>query len=347
MPLANRELQIVNKAATGDTITTTPLKTDGGYLQPFQAKQFIEQTWDQAALLSKVRHEQHTEKSGTMTKIGVGSRLSRKKTENVDNGVLAGIHTSTIEYETVALRMDWDVTNETLRENIQGQSLASLITSMMSKQLANDMEDLALNGDEDIASTDPSHDFLYVNDGWVKLIRENGNVTDATDASGYLVDIVDAAADSIKDKYHQTQSLAWIMHPQMARTWRRHLRDWAITQGGIVDASLYNMPAGLPIIETVFMPGDTVLLTAPQNLIVVSTYSVNILEDSTSVLAIRQDKRFYVTHYDIDMIVQEYEATGIITGIDPDNFKVIKYRDKEPVEPETDPEEPKGPGEQS
>lgn len=343
----NTTLQIVNKAATGDTITTTPLKTDGGYLQPFQAKQFIEQTWDQAALLSKVRHEQHKEKSGTMTKIGVGTRLSRKKTENVDDGVLAGIQTSTIEYQTVAMRMDWDVTNETLRENIQGQSLASLITSMMSKQLANDMEDLALNGDEDIASSDPSHDFLYVNDGWVKLIRENGHVTDASGMSGYLVDVVDQAADSIKDKYHKSQSLAWIMTPQMARIWRRHLRDWAITQGGIVDSNLYNMPAGIPIIETVFMPDDTVLITAPQNLIVVSTYNVGIMEDAASVLALRQDKRFYVTHYDMDMIVEEYEATGIITGIDPDKFKVIKYRDTAPAAPETVPDDDKdkGPGE--
>lgn len=326
MPLANRELQIVNKAATGDTITTGPLKTDGGYLQPFQAKQFIEQTWDQATLLSKVRHEQHREKSGTMTKIGVGTRLLRKKTENVDDGKLAGIHTSTFEYATTAMRMDWDVTNEVLRENIQGQSLASLITSMLTKQLANDMEDLALNGDEDVATTNPDHDFLYMNNGWVKLIRENGNVTDASGMSGYLVDVVDQAADSIKDKYHNTQALSWIMTPQMARIWRRHLRDWAITQGGIVDPDLYNKPAGIPIIETVFMPADTVLLTAPQNLIVVSTYSVDIKEDSTSVLAIRQDKRFYVTHFDIDMIVEEYEATGIITGIDPDAFKVISYR---------------------
>ena len=323
MPITPQNLQVVNKASTGDTIMTPQLKTDGGYLQPYQAKQFIEQAWDQATLLSKVRHEQHREKSGTMTKIGVGSRLSRKKTENVDDGVLAGIHTSTIEYQTVAMRMDWDVTNETLRENIQGQSLAALITSMMSKQLANDMEDLALNGDEDISTSDPSHDFLYVNNGWVKQIRENGNVTDASGMSGYLVDVVDQASDSIKDKYHNSQALSWIMTPQMARVWRRHLRDWAITQGGIVDPDLYNKPAGIPIIETVFMPDDTVLLTAPQNLIVVSTYSVNILEDSTSVLAIRQDKRFYVTHYDIDMIVEEFEATGIITGIDPSKFKVF------------------------
>jgi len=38
-------------------------------------------------------------------------------------------------------------------------------------------------------------------------------------------------------------------------------------------------------------------------------------KDATSKDAIMQDKRFYVIHFDFDALIEEMEATAIITGL--------------------------------
>ncbi len=56
----------------------------------------------------------------------------------------------------------------------KGQHLEQIITDLMTTQLGVDLEDLYLNGDESIESTDPDYDFLKINDGWIKQISNAG-----------------------------------------------------------------------------------------------------------------------------------------------------------------------------
>lgn len=135
---------IINKAA----IQTGTLTS--GLLNPEQARKFIQQTFEATNLGSLVRHEMRTAKTGEIDKIGIASRILRKKTENTDDGYRAGVKTSQIEYSTTAIRLPWEITEETLRENIEGQNLETIITNLMTTQLGVDMEDLYLNGDEDM-----------------------------------------------------------------------------------------------------------------------------------------------------------------------------------------------------
>lgn len=134
---------IINKAA----IQTGTLTS--GLLNPEQARKFIQQTFEATNLGGLVRHEMRTAKTGEIDKIGIASRILRKKTENTDDGYRAGVKTSQIEYSTTAIRLPWEITEETLRENIEGQNLEKIITDLMTSQLGVDMEDLYLNGDED------------------------------------------------------------------------------------------------------------------------------------------------------------------------------------------------------
>ena len=57
------------------------------------------------------------------------------------------------------------------------------------------------------------------------------------------------------------------------------------------------------------------MLTDPKNLIVVNTYGVQIRKTTAGKEAIMQDKRFYVIHLDFDPIIEELDATGIITNL--------------------------------
>lgn len=137
----------VSKAAI-----TTGGMSGGGLLNKEQARKFLQQTFDATNLGKLVRHEMREAKTGEIDKIGIASRIIRKKTENTDDNYRAGVTTSKIEYATTAIRLPWEVTEETLRENIEGQSLEAIITNLMTSQLGVDMEDLYLNGDEDFGA---------------------------------------------------------------------------------------------------------------------------------------------------------------------------------------------------
>lgn len=136
---------IVRKSAI-ETATLT-----SGLLNPEQARKFIQQTFEATNLGGLIRHEMRTAKTGEIDKIGIASRILRKKTENTDDGYRASVNTSQIEYSTTAVRLPWEITEETLRENIEGQHLEAIITNLMTTQLGIDLEDLYLNGDDSMA----------------------------------------------------------------------------------------------------------------------------------------------------------------------------------------------------
>lgn len=143
MPTNN---QIISKAGTIATGTISH-----GLLNPEQARKFIQQTFEATNLGPLVRHVMRTAKSGEIDKIGIASRILRAKVENTDDGYRAGVNTSVIEYACKAIRLPWEITEETLRENIEGQQMEAIITNLMTTQLGVDLEDLYLNGDEDYA----------------------------------------------------------------------------------------------------------------------------------------------------------------------------------------------------
>ena len=306
--MAYRKRAIIRKAA----IDSGSLSS--GLLNPEQARKFIQQTFEATDLNSLIRHEMRTAKTGEIDKIGIARRILRKKTENHDDGYRAGVETSQIEYATTAVRLPWEITEETLRENIEGQNLEQIITDLMTTQLGIDLEDLYLNGDEATESTDPDYDFLKINDGWIKQISNGGHVYDASSATGMSLDLFYKTLAQLPNKYNNGK-LRWLMSPHRAQEWELFLLNQVIGKGGAVPESIYNSPARIPTVECPALDDGTILLTDPKNLIVVNTYSVKIRKTTEGEKAIMMDKRFYVTHLDYDPIVEELDATAIIKGL--------------------------------
>lgn len=139
--------EIIAKAGT---ISTGSLSA-GGLLNPEQARKFIQQTFDATNLNQIIRHEMRHARSGEIDKIGIDRRIVREKIENKDDGYRAGVKTSQIKYNTTAIRLPWEITEDTLRENIEGQPFEQIVTDLMTTQLGIDLEDLYLNGDENKA----------------------------------------------------------------------------------------------------------------------------------------------------------------------------------------------------
>ena len=306
--MANSNRAIIRKAA----IETGSLSS--GLLNPEQARKFIQQTFEATNLNSLIRHEMRTAKTGEIDKIGIARRILRKKTENHDDGYRAGVETSQIEYATTAVRLPWEITEETLRENIEGQNLEQIITDLMTTQLGIDLEDLYLNGDEATESTDPDYDFLKINDGWIKQISNGGHVYDASSESSMSLDLFYKTLKTLPNKYNNGK-LRWLMSPHRAQEWELFLLNKVVNAGGAVPESVYNSPARIPAVECPSLDDGTIILTDPKNLVVVNTYSVKIRKTTEGKEAIMMDKRFYVTHLDYDPITEELDATAIIKGL--------------------------------
>lgn len=306
MGISNRT--IIRKAA----IETASLSS--GLLNSEQSRKFIQQTFEATNLNKLVRHEMRTAKTGEIDKIGIASRILRKKTENTDDGYRAGVETSQIEYSTTAVRLPWEITEETLRENIEGQNLEQIITDLMTSRLGIDLEDLYLNGDEDAETTDPAHDFLYINDGWIKQISNGGHVYDASSESNMSLDLFYKTLKTLPNKYNNGK-LRWLMSPHRAQEWELFLLNKVVNAGSAVPESVYNSPARIKTVECPSLDDSTIILTDPKNLIVVNTYDVKIRKTTEGKEAIMMDKRYYVTHLDFDPVIEELDATAIITGL--------------------------------
>lgn len=305
----NTNRGIVNKAGTIETSVVS-----SGLLQPYQAKKFLQQTFDATPLTKAIRHVTRTEKSGEIDKIGIGRRKLRAKVENKDDGYRAGVDFGSIHYETKAVRLPWEITEETIRQNIEGENFEATVTNLMTTQVGVDTEDLLINGDENTKPEDPDYDFLKLNDGIKKIITNGGHIVDVKGSGEMEMEMFYKAVASIPNRFNNGR-LRWLMSPTRAQQWELFLLNKVLNQGGVVPEALYKSPVAIPSMEVPNLSDDVVILCEPQNIIEVNTYSIKIRKDATSKDAIMQDKRFYVVHFDFDALIEELDATAIITGL--------------------------------
>lgn len=296
------------------TITTGSISS--GLLKPEQAKKFIQQTFEATALGGLIRTELRTAKTGEIDKIGIDSRILRKKTENTDDGYRAKTKFDKVEYATTDVRLPWEITEESLRENIEGQSFEEIVTKLMTTQLGVDLEDLYINGDEATPSEDADYDFLKINDGWLKQLQIGSHIEDRSvkDNGAISLDVFYNSLEQLPNKFNNG-TLKWLVAPSTQQKWEQYLLNQSIKNGGGLSESLLRAPAGIEFVPVPRMPADKIILTNPQNLIVVNTYDVKIRKTVEGKEAIMQDKRFYVVHLDFDPVIEEKDAAVLIKGL--------------------------------
>ncbi|SIQ41890.1 Phage capsid family protein [Bacillus cereus] len=308
------------------TITTGSVSS--GLLNPEQSKAFFRMAFDATPFSQLHRKEMRKAKQGVLDKVGIGGRILRKKTENKDDEYRAGVTTSTIPYNTKALRLPWEITEETLRENIEGEGFEDTVMTLMASQTGVDLEDLHWNGDSE--SSDP---FLSINDGWLKKILKSkeSHIIDhaklvtgtgeAATANGFGKGSIFALSGVMPNKY-KNSNLRWIMSPNRREKWIEYLTNRPTGAG---DAALLgagdqvNKPMGYGIVTVPSLTDDVIILADPRNFIAVNTYETRIRKTTEGKAAVMEDKRFYVIHFDDDAVIQELDAVAILTNI-PDTF---------------------------
>jgi len=170
----------------------------GGLLNPEQSARFLDYMFD-ATVIGKVARTVRMRADTTeIDRIGVGSKLMKLAAEAEDTGSNAAVQFSKISLTTKKLRLDWELSTESLEDNIEGADLEDHIARLMATQAGNDLEDVVLNG-----NTALTGDALYKSfDGVVKIAKANGHVVAGAGAN-VSREIFNKALKAMPRKYKQ------------------------------------------------------------------------------------------------------------------------------------------------
>jgi hypothetical protein len=131
-------------------------------------------------------------------RMSVGEKLMKLASEADNTAINSGVTFSKISLSTKKLRMDWELSTESLEDNIEGADLEDHIARLMATQAGNDIEDVLLNGDTALTG-----DALYKSfDGVVKKAKANGRVVDAAGAA-VSREVFNKALKAMPRKYKQ------------------------------------------------------------------------------------------------------------------------------------------------
>ena len=139
-----------------------------GILRPEQARRFIDYVWDATVLAQDGRRVTMRANTMELEKVNVGERVIRAASQALGDYTNTGATFSKVELTTKKLRLDWEVSAEALEDNVEGAALEDHLVRLMTNAFANDIEDLAINGD---GTTAP---FLSIMDGFVKKEKNGG-----------------------------------------------------------------------------------------------------------------------------------------------------------------------------
>jgi len=189
-----------NTGGTG--VHTASEDGNGGLLNPEQSARFLDYMFD-ATVIGKVARTVRMKSDTTeIDRMSIGEKLVKLASEgdNTNSGN-AAVTFSKISLTTKKLRLDWELSTESLEDNIEGADLEDHIARMMATQAGNDIEDLVLNGNTDLSS-----DQLYkAFDGVVKKAKDNGHVVDAAGAAVSRA-VFNSALKALPRKYKQRRT---------------------------------------------------------------------------------------------------------------------------------------------
>jgi hypothetical protein len=169
-----------------------------GILRPEQARRFIDYVWDATVLAKDGRRVTMKANSMELEKVNVGERVIRAAAQAIGNYTNTGATFSKVELTTKKIRLDWEVTAESLEDGVEGDALEDHLVRLMTNAFANDIEDLAINGDGSTGA------FLSIMPGFINKVKTNGDahesvVTVADNA--WTPDVMQGIINAMPRKY--------------------------------------------------------------------------------------------------------------------------------------------------
>jgi len=197
--------------ASADTATLS----GNGLLYPDQANRFLDYMWDATILAKAARTIRMRSNTTEIDRVSVGQRImtvaqedsprdyvganGTYDNENGSSFQATGATFSKVSLTTRKLRLDWELSSESLEDNIEGADLEDHIARLMATQAGNDIEDVLING------VGTSTGLMSAFKGFRKLAIDNAHVVDAAGA-GLDRNVFNAAIKAMPRKYKQRRN---------------------------------------------------------------------------------------------------------------------------------------------
>ena len=278
----------IPNANYGDTTgpnAVNPTGVASGLLNPEQARRFIDYVWDATVLANDGRRVTMRANTMEIEKVNVGERVIRAAAQALGSYTNAGATFTKVELTTKKIRLDWEVSTESLEDNIEGGALEDHLVRLMTNAFANDLEDLAINGD---GGADP---FLGIMDGFVNQVSSG---TDAHEAvvtvtgNEWTPEVMQEIIYALPRKYRAIKSnlkfyagtdtfagivanngtladaIAAAFDPRVAGT-ERNRQAYLDGAGQTFGNANVTRVLGVDVLEVPYYPADYVDLTFPAN----------------------------------------------------------------------------------
>jgi hypothetical protein len=181
-----------------------------GLLYPDQANRFLDYMWDATILAKAARTIRMRSNTTEIDRVSVGQRImtvAQEENPRDYTGVAGGAGAfsnaaasfNKVSLTTRKLRLDWELSAESLEDNVEGPDLEDHIARLMATQAGNDIEDVLING------TGTSTGLLSAFKGFRQLALDNAHVVDAQGV-GLDKSVFNLAIKTLPRKYKQRRN---------------------------------------------------------------------------------------------------------------------------------------------
>lgn len=319
MTIANKTL--LQKA----DLAVSNLVSDGGYLLPAQAVQFMRVLIDEPTIIKQARVIPLKSPKQLVEKIRFGSRILRPGAEAtaLSSGDRVKPDLGSIELDAELFKAEVRLSDETLEDSIERGNLKDTIIELMAQRVALDMEEVIVQGDT--ASGDA---FLATFDGLLKQsdanVIDNSLAVDPTTTKALFYAMLKALPTEFK---RDKRSLIAYVSVNEELDYRESLSQRATVLGDkYTTDDAPSTAAGVPIMDLPTMPDGQALLTNPKNINVGVWRKIKIETDKDVsagqfiiVLSVRFDTKFSVKEASvkatgIDVSVASNTSVGLAAG---------------------------------
>ena len=188
---------------TGPNAVNPSGDAGSGILRPEQARRFIDYVWDATVLAKDGRRVTMRANTMELEKVNVGERVIRAAAQAVGDYTNTGATFTKVELTTKKIRLDWEVSAEALEDGIEGAALEDHLVRLMTNAFANDIEDLAINGDGSTGA------FLSIMPGFIHKHTDNGDSHEAVvtvDNNAWTPEVMQQIILAMPRKYRAIKS---------------------------------------------------------------------------------------------------------------------------------------------
>lgn len=314
------------QAARKAIMTTSDLSSAGGITSE-DATRFIDLVVDESALLQNIRVHRTSDPSGDISKLNVTGPITRLATEGTATTTTHKPTATSVAYATKKTVSALDISGEVQEDNIEKDQGRNTILNAMTKQIANDMERLGLEGDTTTQGSDDEAMLLKANDGFLKLTASGtgSHLVDAGATRPTML-LLKAMMRALPTKYRRDlTALRWIISSNCALDIAEEIAGinpvYSAQIGALSDNTKQNgliptlfgvRPLIVPLMpETLALTGEgsgdtatVIMLCNPQNLIYVVQRALTIEWERVP----RSDSWESTIHMRSDFVIENTDA---------------------------------------